>query len=390
MSNLGKTLFLSFSVGLISTGFSIIFPIFPKILENFGGGAFELGLLAAVYGVSYTIFSPIFGSKADEIGKNKVILIGLLGFIFSNAFFIIARGMALLIIGRIVEGIFSASIFPAAISIVTDFSDENNTAKYVGYLTAGNTIGIIIGPMLGGLLYNISLYAPFYLSILLAIINLLLSLKYMPESRAVILDDNMNMNKMSWSEKISVFPKPLWVFGIYAIIDTIGVLTWMLVEPGFSFYIYDVLNLTPTDFGYFIASYGLSMAIFQGFFGSLSDKYGRRRIIFIGLSLNTLFYLLLLNSTTTMMLVISAIIAGIGLGMLTPAMKALITEVSRSEYKTTILGTESGIVGLSIIVGPLLGGYLYEILNIESLIMISVYLGLLSMLLTLLLKFNKQ
>ncbi len=71
------TLLLSFSLALVGSGFAIIFPIFPKILEPMGAGATELGQLAAVYGLSYTIFAPISGRLADKYGKHKVILVGM-------------------------------------------------------------------------------------------------------------------------------------------------------------------------------------------------------------------------------------------------------------------------------------------------------------------------
>ena len=62
---------------LVQTGGGIIFPIFPKVLEEWSKGALELGILAAAFGVTYVIFSPIFGSWADTYGKKKIIIIVL-------------------------------------------------------------------------------------------------------------------------------------------------------------------------------------------------------------------------------------------------------------------------------------------------------------------------
>ena len=71
-------------------------------------------------------------------------------------------------------------------------------------------------------------------------------------------------------------------------------------------------------------------------------------------------------------------------------MKAMLTEVSNEDHKTTILGIESSFVGLSIIVGPLLGGYLYDMTDMFTILYIAIFLGLASVILSLFLEFSKD
>jgi DHA1 family multidrug resistance protein-like MFS transporter len=356
-----------------------------------GGGATELGILAAVYGLSYTIFAPISGRLADKYGKHKIILIGLFGFTISNILFIVARDFQLLLIARFIEGAFSVAVFPAAIALVSDISNKSNRAKYIGYLVAGNSLGFIIGPVLGGFLYKIDLYFPFYVSTILAAITFIFAFYKIPKGNMVEVDIESVNNKLSLKETIMILPKPIKVFLIFALVDILAVLTWLVVEPGISFYIYDVLFMEPSDFGLFISSYGLFIFISQVFLGSLSDKIDNRKyIISLGLALNTVFFVLLLFATSTIGLILSAAIAGIGLGLLSPAMKAMLTEASIENYKTTILGIEASFVGLSLVVGPLIGGYLYDITDMFTLLYIAIFLGLLSVILSVFLEFDKD
>lgn len=384
------TLLLGFSLALVGSGFAIIFPIFPKILAPMGAGSTELGWLAAVYGLSYTIFAPISGKLADKYGKHKIILIGLFGFTISNILFIVARDLELLLFARFIEGAFSVAVFPAAVALVSDISDKSNSAKYIGYLVAGNSLGFIIGPVLGGFLFDIDLYFPFYVSTALAAITFVFAFYKIPKGKLVEVDVSTVNNKKTWKETISILPKPVKIFFVFAIVDLLAVMTWIVVEPGISFYIYDVLFMEPKDFGLFISSYGLFIFLSQVFLGSLSDKIDKRKyIVLIGLVLNTVFFVLLLYATSTIALILSAAIAGIGLGLLSPAMKAMLIEASNDDYKTTILGIESSFVGLSIVIGPLLGGYLYDRTDMFTVLYVAIFLGLLSVILSVFLEFDK-
>ena len=84
-----------------------------------GGDAFDLGLLVASFGAAYLVGSPIFGNLADRMGMKKIILVGLLGFSFSNFIYISATSMTHLYIARIIEGFFAAAILPPAIALTT-------------------------------------------------------------------------------------------------------------------------------------------------------------------------------------------------------------------------------------------------------------------------------
>ncbi len=386
------TIVLSLSVALVGTGFAIIFPIFPKVLETMGGGAFELGLIASSFGISFTIFSPIFGNLADKWGKRKMILTGMLGFTVSNLLLILADSITMLVVARFIEGAFSSAVFPASVSIVSDIAGDKNRAKYIGYLTAGNSVGLIIGPVLGGYLYNFGLYMPFYVSFLFSAFTFIFFMFKLPRSNSIvseiIADDRV---KMSYKEILRILPKPIHVFIIFGVIDLIAAITWMLVEPGISFHIYNVLLLQPADFGLFVSVYGVSVLLSQILFSGISDRMSSRiPVIAFGLSLNTIFFYLLLITTDITYLLISATIAGIGLGLLAPAMKALLTEVSDQRYTTTILGVEGSFVGMSIFAGPLIGGYLYDTYGMEFVLITSIIMGGISVIFSFFIRFKKH
>ena len=72
-TNPQKSLLISLALAnaIATTGFGIIFPIFPQLLADVGGGnALDLGTMAAAFGFAYFIASPIFGNLADYYNKS--------------------------------------------------------------------------------------------------------------------------------------------------------------------------------------------------------------------------------------------------------------------------------------------------------------------------------
>ncbi|RMG25090.1 MAG: MFS transporter [Methanobacteriota archaeon] len=387
--------FLSLVAMTIMTGFGIIFPIFPKFLEHFGGGVWELGILTAAWALSATLFSPLLGSFADRYGRRLVIIISLVGYSFSNIGFLVSKSFIHLLIFRFLEGSFSAGINPAAIALASELSEEEERAQAIGIVTAGSSIGIVVGPMVGGFLFALipSFEIPFLVSASFGLIGVAFAFYLLEESKVIQKNQNLAAKRFSFSQIYSKIPKPFFAFSAYLLVTIFSVSSWMLIEPSFSFYIYDDLNLEPYHFGVFVSVYGVMVAIGQGLLGGLSDRYGRKPVIFIGAMINATFYVMMVYAKTFFLLNIAAIVAGIGLGLMNPALNALITEVTNEENHGLVLGIGNSAIALSQIVAPLIGSFYYEHASgdpMTTLFWISAIMGGISTIMTMFLNFRKE
>ncbi len=351
------------------TGFGIVFPIMPKYLEHFNGTVFDLGVMSAMWAVSAFITSPIMGYLIDKIGAKYVIILNLVGFALVNFLFAFAQNVTHLIILRTIEGGISSGVMPAAITLVSFYSSEETRSRHIGYVSAGSSIGIIIGPVIGGVLLELySFTAPFMFSGALGLLGAVFAILYVPNKKGDGIEEK-SLLSISTFDKL---PKPSYAFTLFLFVNLTSALSWMLIEPGFSFYIYNVLLLTPIDFAIFVSTYGLSLALFQILLGGLSDSYGRKPIIFIGLVLNGLFYILMIYSTNLIALVLSSIVAGVALGMMSPALNAWITESIEPENRGFVLGLTNSSIAFAQIIGPLIGSYYYDLYG--STVMISLFI----------------
>jgi MFS transporter, DHA1 family, multidrug resistance protein len=385
------------------TGLTIIFPILPRFIERFDGGITELAYAVSAFALATFLFSPIIGNMADRIGKKKVIIVGLFFYGVSNILFLFATSIYHIIIIRFIEGIAVSGITPAAIAIVSDIVGKNERGRNIAFVTAGISFGAIVGPIFGAVLYMLfSFYGPFLVSAALGFVAAFFAIKIIPDTHAISDELPTESIKLKFFKKYlskdyltliySKIPKPLLIFGILVFIQFTNAFSWMLIEVPFVFYFYNDLNYTELQFGFFVAVYGIFVFAGEVFFGGLSDKYGRRPIIIIGGLVHGLFYYVLMSVTEFYLLLISAVIAGIALGLVVPSLNALISDVSDPKHRAFVLGLVTSFGSLAHIIGPIVGSWYVEeqIGSIFNLMFFSGTLVLFGAILSYFLVFNRS
>jgi predicted MFS family arabinose efflux permease len=138
--------------------------------------------------------------------------------------------------------------------------------------------------------------------------------------------------------------------GIYGL----RMLGLFLILPVFALYAGDVSGATPLLIGLAIGAYGLTQALLQIPFGMLSDRIGRKPVIFGGLAIFVLGSVIAALSTTIEGIIIGRVIQGAG--AVSAAVTALAADLTRDEVRTRAMagvGASIGIAfGLAFILGP--------------------------------------
>ncbi len=125
-----------------------------------------------------------------------------------------------------------------------------------------------------------------------------------------------------------------------------------------------------------INSYNLMLGVFILTMGSLSDRYGHRQLLLIGLTLFTLGSALCGYSANIWMLIVARVVQGIGGAMIIPQSIAIINSSFSSEVRGRALGIWGAMSGLMTIAGPFLSGTIVDSLTWENIFLMLVPLGI--------------
>ena len=158
-------------------------------------------------------------------------------------------------------------------------------------------------------------------------------------------------------EKINekFFTTPLIIIFVTVFIDLIG---FGMVIPLLPYYANtDPFNATPRDIGFLVAAYSLMQFFFSPVLGRLSDRYGRRPILFISILGSALGYFVIGFANTLFLVFLGRIIGGITGGNISTA-QAYIADVTSKKDRAKGMGLFGAAFGLGFILGPAIAGIL--------------------------------
>ena len=341
---------LALCMALQMTGFVMILPLFARRFESFGTGVAAFGMSSMANALTSVIAAPFIGSLADRFGRRPIILLSLSAcvLVFSGYLFAISAWMLILVRG--LAGLFIAGLIPAIISSVGDLAAENRRAQWIGIVNGGASIGWVVGPYLGGLLYDSFGYVvPFVVSTALEFAALLLALFFVPETHVPSMQDRrLPLPQMRGLQASSAMP----VFVLSMLISFGVMFAWAFIEPEFMFYLYDDLAWTSSQLGLAIGAYGLAVMCGEFAFGHLSDRLGRKPVLLLGLTLFAAQFVGLVIFRDMTWITVSFIVAGLGNALYDPTLCALLLDITPPESTAGVMGLKSTVGSIGNILGP--------------------------------------
>jgi len=135
-----------------------------------------------------------------------------------------------------------------------------------------------------------------------------------------------------------------------------------------------------------ITAYMLAMAVALPTSGWLADKFGYKRLYFIGLFLFTLGSMLCGRSSDENMLIVSRVIQGLGAGTIQPLGMAIITREFPPNQRGIALGFWGISAAASVSFGPLIGGFLIDRFSWPLIFDVNIPIGILAMIFTIIIQ----
>jgi len=388
-------------------GFSIIFPLFPAMLDyylkldgkesligslvawldHFAGGDKNAvatlfgGVVGSLYGFLQFVFAPIWGAYSDRHGRRPTLIFTLGGIVLANLIWVFAGSFALLVLGRALGGIMAGNISTAS-AVAADITTGKNRASGMILIGVALGLGFILGPAIGGFAYSLTapetgtwqlvepgkavaglalhrFSGPAIISLAIAGINWLLVIFLLSESLPPEKRDQhpaqRGFNPFAQLKRINlpgVASTNLMYFAYWS--------AFSAVEFTITFFATEKLGFKPVDIAWMFVFIGMSLIFFQGGVArQLIKRVGERRTALAGVCCTLPGFLIIGNATTAGVLYGGLLLMTAGSGMTMPSLNSLVSRYTPGDRQGLSLGVFRSLGSLSRAIGPIMGGLLY-------------------------------
>jgi EmrB/QacA subfamily drug resistance transporter len=380
---------------------SIVNIALPTLVEALGTNFTTVQWVVLAYLLVVTTLMLSVGRLADMIGKKPIYTVGFIIFTLGSAFCGFSVNILMLIGFRVFQAVGAAMMMALGTAIVTEAFPPTERGKALGIIGSMVSIGVIAGPTLGGILIgSLSWHWIFFVNLPIGILGVILVLRFVPNIKpeshqrfdylgalTLFVCLISFLAAMTIGQQIGFLQWPIILLAICSIVFirifinielkhsqpmidlrlfqnklfsinlATGFLTFVcsagtvLLMP---FYLENALGYAPMTVGLLLAVFPVALGLFAPVAGSLSDRYGPRLIIVIGLSVALCGYFAVSTlsiHTTALGYILRFLLVGIGMGVFqSPNNSAIMGAAPKSS-----LGVASGLLAVTRTLGQTTG-----------------------------------
>ncbi len=352
-SNMTLTILLG-NLFIAFLGIGLVIPVLPTIMNELNLSGSVVGNLVAAFAIMQLIVSPIAGRWVDKFGRKKMIVYGLLIFSLSELLFGLGKTVEVLFVSRFLGGISAAFVMPAVTAFIADITTMDTRPKALGYMSAAISTGFIIGPGLGGFLAEIGSRVPFFTAAGFALFAAVLSIITLREPGRD--HEDVGTGQKAGIKRIFI-PKYFFAFMII-LITSFGLAVF---ESLFSLFVDHKFAFTPKDIAIVITGGAIIGAIAQViFFDRLTKYLGEIGLIRYCLILSVVLVFLMTTVNSYYHILLVTFIIFVGFDLIRPAVTSYLSKIAGNE-QGFVGGMNSMFTSIGNVLGPVIGGFLFDI-----------------------------
>lgn len=407
-----RVIVLAIDAMLIMLGFGIVSPSMSYYLIALEGGltqppgpdyivpadvvaSFSLifGFMMAAFMGTRTLLARYWGGFSDSHGRRPVIVIGLMGYVILLFAFGLAQNWIHLLIVRAFQGVVSAMVWPTAEAALMDIVGPDKRGEGLGVYMMVSNMGFILGPGVGGLLYNfcrdiLSLAVPdvfrvpYFIGAFLVIPAIVLTVIILEETApgktqtvsSPMVHESEELYEIentcsSQESQLGMRPSIQRMINALYLMSLFNGIAMGLGQPIFQLFLMSRITTDIGLIGLIISGAGAVGLLFSIPAGRFSDRHGRKGLAVWG-AIGSRVSLGALPMTTNLAQT-SAIWIGQNAAMSAsqPALRAIQADVVPWNLRGKLFGTIQAFFNAGATIGPIAGGALYAFF---SLVMIPV------------------
>jgi len=349
-----------------------VFYLFPLFLNQFHPSKSLVGLIMGIHSVTAIMVRPLFGRLLDKRGGRRVAILGLLLMIAGMpGFYLIDSAGMLAIVLRALNGIGWGVSTTALLAICSDLSPVDRMAHSLGIIGIAGIISSAIGPMLAEeVLHRHSFHAVFSMSLIALAASLIFvfAIKAVPLSQAP--------PKIEQTGHIAAYP----------MLILLVIAAMPIVHGAVRGTVLNFIALFGADLGFnrvgpFFLAFSTAAVLTRLGIGDISDRYGRKRVIIPSALLISINLLWIAGIHSYWAFVLSGFLAGLGQGLIFPALSTYVIDFLGRENKGLALGLYLSLFDVGMGLGSPLFGWISDSAGYRTMYVVA---GCLSIVLTIL------
>jgi len=338
--------------------FGIIIPILPQYLESIGEGGMAAGLMIAIFAGAQFIMSPIAGKWADQYGRRKMIIIGLGALSLSMFIFFFSNSIMILYLSRVIGGIGAALLVPAIFAYIADITTYDQRAKGNSLVSAAMSLGIVIGPGIGGFFADFGLKVPLLISAIVGVVAVIFSILLLEESKTFTDEHEEQQQERMTKMLLSSVKKPYFIVLIITMVMSFGLMAY---ESVLGLFVDDQFGATPQEIALMVTATGIVSVIVQLFIvDKIVTKFGEPFVLTVFIGVATIGFFLSIFAGSYALFFIITLIIFLSTSILRPVLNTLISKMAGNEQGFA-MGMNNAYMSIGNILGPTLAGVLYDV-----------------------------
>jgi MFS family permease len=345
-----------------------LFYIFPLFFEQIGASKTRIGLIMGMHSITAIFIRPVFGRIIDIKGRKKISLFGI-GFLIAILpfFHLIADAGLLPLTLRALGGIGWGISMTAAMTICSDLAPVSRLAQSMGVIGVAGLISVALGPLLAEEVVRLFGFGGLYNTSLLLLIISFVCLAVTKE--VIEPEKNRPFQKPDVLKGVALFSVAL-IFLLPVFHGAIrGAVVYFIALFGKS--------ISLDRVGPFFVAFSASAILARVFLGSLSDRYGRKKILFPSVLIISLNLIFLSQINSLGLFVLAGFIGGFGQGLIFPALSTYVIDILGQKNKGFAIGLYLTFFDIGMGIGPPLFGWISDLKGYRNMYLIAGSLFLL-------------
>lgn len=334
---------------------TIYTPMLLEVREYFHASELTVNLTISIYTLVLALMQIIYGPLVDTIGRRKVLIRGLILYIFGAVGAALSSSIYVLIAFRAIQAAGLASGSVVATTVIGDLFTGKMRGRAMGTFQMFVSLGPVLGPVIGGFLDFSNIF--WYLSVL-GILIWIITFFLLPETKP----NEVGRRGFSIKGYLAIlYNKVGFCILLLAFVQYYTFYNFLVFLPSI---LNNVYNLSTSQNGLVFLPLSLLIVVGSKIGGRIQENLNPHRFLFMSTFLNFIsIVLFVFLAPVTLWLLISSIsLFGLCLGLSLPIQTTMLTEIFEKSRGTAI-GAYNFVRYMGMAAGPMIGALLLKIGN---------------------------